>query len=167
MTPHARTRRRRVVWGLTALTALWCLATLVPAAHPLFAHVCHQIPDRSFHVGGVPLPVCARCTGIYFGFLLGCVPFAASRLLSTRWTTPPRRSTLLLAALPVLLEGGMEISGLWAGVPLARCVTGAIFGMVVPLFFIPAADEMLVEARTELSRLIIKWENAHASTRAR
>ena len=27
--------------------------------------VCHQDPDRSFHRGRMPLPVCARCTGLY------------------------------------------------------------------------------------------------------
>jgi uncharacterized membrane protein len=29
------------------------------------AVVCHQRPDRSFHLGAAALPVCARCTGIY------------------------------------------------------------------------------------------------------
>src|SRR5438552_2016659 len=29
--------------------------------------VCHQLPERSFHLESVPLPVCARCTGIYAG----------------------------------------------------------------------------------------------------
>ena len=27
--------------------------------------VCHQLPARSFHLWMTPLPVCARCTGIY------------------------------------------------------------------------------------------------------
>jgi hypothetical protein len=29
--------------------------------------VCHQRPERSFHLAGIPLPVCARCVGIYAG----------------------------------------------------------------------------------------------------
>lgn len=164
----AVTRRRRVAYVLTAGATLWCLATLVPAAHPLFGLVCHQIPDRSFAVHGVPLPVCARCTGLYFGFLLGSLALAASiGLAPQRCAVPPRRSVLLTAAIPALVEGGAEISGLWAGLPVARAMTGAVFGLAIPFFFIPAADEMLTEARAEISRLMIKWENLHAATRAR
>jgi uncharacterized membrane protein len=29
--------------------------------------LCHQLADRSFHLWGVQMPVCARCTGIYAG----------------------------------------------------------------------------------------------------
>ena len=29
--------------------------------------VCHQRPERSFHWGAAPWPVCARCTGVYAG----------------------------------------------------------------------------------------------------
>src|SRR5438128_2972039 len=32
--------------------------------------VCHQLPDRSFQLWAVPMPVCARCTGIYVGAAL-------------------------------------------------------------------------------------------------
>jgi uncharacterized membrane protein len=31
---------------------------------------CHQRPDRSFFIRGYQLPVCARCTGVIFGYLL-------------------------------------------------------------------------------------------------
>lgn len=31
---------------------------------------CHQLSDRSFHICGFQLPLCARCTGIFFGLIL-------------------------------------------------------------------------------------------------
>ena len=35
---------------------------------------CHQLSDRSFHICGVQLPLCARCTGMFLGlFLVGPV----------------------------------------------------------------------------------------------
>ena len=35
--------------------------------------VCHQRPERSFHVAGVQLPVCARCTGLYVSGAAGAL----------------------------------------------------------------------------------------------
>ena len=34
---------------------------------------CHQRPDRSFKYKGKPFPVCARCTGAFFGYVLGYI----------------------------------------------------------------------------------------------
>lgn len=45
--------------------------TLLDKTHAIGYAVCHQIPARSFHLAGQPLPLCARCTGIYLGALLG------------------------------------------------------------------------------------------------
>jgi uncharacterized membrane protein len=45
--------------------------------------VCHQRPERSFHLFGVQMPVCARCLGIYAGAA------AAAALL---WLFSDRRS---------------------------------------------------------------------------
>lgn len=30
---------------------------------------CHQKPERSFFIGSYQLPVCARCTGVFIGYL--------------------------------------------------------------------------------------------------
>ena len=36
---------------------------------------CHQRSDRSFFVRGKQFPVCARCTGVFFGYLVGGILF--------------------------------------------------------------------------------------------
>jgi uncharacterized membrane protein len=48
------------------------------------AAVCHQLPDRSFSIGGVHMPVCARCAGLYFGG--AAMAFAAACVLRLKRT---------------------------------------------------------------------------------
>lgn len=36
----------------------------------MFALTCHQIPSRCFWLGDTPLPICARCLGMWLGQLL-------------------------------------------------------------------------------------------------
>jgi uncharacterized membrane protein len=35
--------------------------------------ICHQRPERSFHLLGAQMPVCARCAGIYAGAALSAI----------------------------------------------------------------------------------------------
>ena len=35
--------------------------------------VCHRISERSFHIGQIQLPLCARCSGMYLGAMAGLV----------------------------------------------------------------------------------------------
>src|SRR5262245_39522704 len=44
-----------------------------------FRRVCHQIPERSFFIAGLPMAVCARCAGAYAGLLAGGIAAAVSR----------------------------------------------------------------------------------------
>lgn len=41
------------------------------ASMNIFAHSCHQRADRSFFLFGYQFPVCARCSGLYLGYLCG------------------------------------------------------------------------------------------------
>ena len=53
--PHTSSLESLMVLGVYAIGSL----------------VCHQLPERSYHLWTAQLPVCARCTGIYFGAVLG------------------------------------------------------------------------------------------------
>lgn len=45
---------------------------------------CHQMPSRSFHLGGHGFPLCARCTGMWLGITLG-IAFAMVFVPRHRW----------------------------------------------------------------------------------
>lgn len=91
--------------------------------------ICHQQARRSFHLGGVQLPVCARCTGIYLAAPLGaCVGwlFRRRRVEPARW-----RAALILAALPTVATVVMEwVSGTMIPGPI-RFAAGLPIGFVV------------------------------------
>lgn len=55
-------------------STLWCLGILAAPlfgltwVYEFFARICHQDPERSWHIFGHALPVCVRCASIYFSF---------------------------------------------------------------------------------------------------
>ncbi len=67
-----------VTWLLliTSAPILWVpLAGVVYLAGSL---ICHQLPERSFHLHGWQLPVCARCFGLYLGAAVGSMAGAVA-----------------------------------------------------------------------------------------
>jgi uncharacterized membrane protein len=103
----------------------------------LGSFICHQIPERSFHIGGIQMPVCARCLGLYAGAALGVVGhlrvWHAGRI--TRALTTPRtaRWLALVAAGPTVLTVVLEMAGLWQPANLTRALAGLPLGGVVAL----------------------------------
>ncbi len=68
--------------------------------------VCHQLDERSFHVDGQRFPLCARCSGMYLGAVLGVIYLALTQPRSAG--TPPRLVIALLAlfGLAFAVDGG-------------------------------------------------------------
>jgi uncharacterized membrane protein len=56
---------------IIAIFFLFPPVTVLNKTHLVGYAICHQIPARTFHIDGVALPLCARCTGIYLGALMG------------------------------------------------------------------------------------------------
>ena len=128
-----------VAWLSLILAApvLW-----IPIAGVVYlagALICHQLPDRSFHLHGAQLPVCARCFGLYFGAALGSVIAAttiAGGALATRKTAWIATAVAAVpTAVTFLLEWGIgwpvsNITRALAAVPLGCAVA---FGVVSAL----------------------------------
>ena len=54
----------------------WLLVVLGPRSlilGPAFHSFCHQLPERTLSLRGVPMLVCSRCAGIYAGIALGAL----------------------------------------------------------------------------------------------
>jgi uncharacterized membrane protein len=73
--------------------------------------ICHQRPERSFHLAGVQLPVCARCAGLYVSGAAAALAACSGR---RRLTLAPRatRAVFAVAAVPTALTLAIEFAGL-------------------------------------------------------
>lgn len=58
------------LYAATHLADRWAARAFALAVYAVGGLVCHQLPERSFHLWGAQLPVCARCTGLYLGAAL-------------------------------------------------------------------------------------------------
>jgi hypothetical protein len=108
-----RPPQRLLALFITVAAVLWMAAIfLAPAAarrdgqqlmaagvYATAAFICHQRPERSFHLDATKLPVCARCTALYVAGAIGAV------LAWLGLARVPRhiRGYLLVAALPTAL----------------------------------------------------------------
>ena len=100
-----------------------------------FSKICHQCPDRSLFIWGKQFAVCARCTGLYFGFLIGTLFFLLST--NSKRLFLPRRTLFFIALVPISIDVGLSIFQIWQNTHLSRLVTGLILGSVIALFVVP------------------------------
>lgn len=122
-----------------AISAVAFLAgALLPAIRVLYAPLCHQIEERSLHVAGTAMAVCARCSGAYAGG-------AAGLLIAALWGARLRRGKLFwlaLAALPSLLDVGAHLWG-YSGVgTVARALLALPAGYAAGLLLAEGIEDL-------------------------
>jgi uncharacterized membrane protein len=134
-TPSARATLVGVAFTTLALLPwITVLLRLHPLTQPaslllerLYGLQCHQRLDRTFAVLGEPLPVCARCSGVYLGLGLAV------------WVGRPRlrldalKAWMLAAGLVLVADVASEAVGLRPASALFRAFTGAAFAYGIGL----------------------------------
>jgi uncharacterized membrane protein len=93
--------------------------------------VCHRIGDRSFHIGGFQLPLCARCSGMYLGAVTGLV---FQSIIGWKRTKVPHWSII---AILVIFVAAFGIDGANSYLYLMREVSPGIFPKI-PQLYIPS-----------------------------
>ena len=153
-TQEIRRMPRRVAIGVVVaalvVLILWLIGTPSGVSGKLLAigyAICHQIVERSFLIDGSPMPLCARCTGIYLGVMTGyLLAHIAGR---GRAAQLPRRWVAFCFALSVVVMGIDGVNsyihlfpggaGVYPPHNILRVVTGifagfGVFNAVYPVF---------------------------------
>jgi len=143
-TVYAITLAGAFAWLGAVVLAPYLARGSSPAAgflYALFSPVCHQIPSRCFHLFGHPMAVCSRCFGIYSGFLGGLLAYP---LLRGFGPSPlPRSRTLFLLSTPIIVDAAANMAGLWSSSGGARFVTGFLWGILLPFYFLAGIIDYL------------------------
>jgi uncharacterized membrane protein len=105
-----------------------------------FSHLCHQIPERSFLIGGYQFAVCARCTGLYAGFSVATCGYPLLRSLR-RIDAPPRK-WLFIAAAPLAVDFALGYLGIWENTHLSRFLTGTLLGAAAVFYVMPGLIDL-------------------------
>ena len=134
--------------GLVALIALAPLMraggteAAAAAVYKGFGLVCHQLGERSFHLLGFKLAVCARCFGLYAGALAGVAAYPLVRPLLRR--DLPRRAWLLAAALPTSVDFALGFFGVWENTHASRFLTALPLGAALAFYVVPGLVDLSV-----------------------
>lgn len=82
---------------------------------------CHRMPERSFFYKGKQFPVCARCTGIYIGYIAIFIFAITLTYIPLLWS--------LVLLLPTLIDGFTQAYCHRESNNILRLLTGIMFGV--------------------------------------
>lgn len=100
----------------------------------LFRLTCHGIARRCIELWGVPMPICARCAGIYAGLLAGSLLAVALPAIRERLM----RRVLFAAAIPMAIDGLTQLTGLRESTNTLRIATGLLAGIAFGIWVLSA-----------------------------
>lgn len=150
---YFESQARKVWFGALAIAAAWVGLILLPpiagaaglevlsdSFYRAFSFICHQIPERSFHIYEHKFAVCSRCFGVYFGIFAGFAVYPIFRRVDD--IEPLPRFWLFAAMFPIGIDWTLGIFGIWDNNFLTRFATGLILGAACAFYMVPAVVEI-------------------------
>jgi uncharacterized membrane protein len=113
---------------------------LASPLYGFFSYLCHQMPDRSFHIVGEQFGVCSRCFGVYAGLVAGFVIYPLWRRADE--IEPLSKIWLFLSLVPITIDWSLTFFGIWENIDLSRFLTGLILGIACATYIVPAIVEI-------------------------
>ena len=161
------TRYHRLMVGLSliiiAVFFFFPPITVLDKTHAVGYAICHQLPARTFDIDGVPLPLCARCTGIYLGALLGLVGLTVSGRY--RYVALPSAPILifLVGFIAIMgIDGVNSYLSFFPGAPQLytpqnwlRLTTGTFHGLAMGVIVYPVINGSLWRANLTKNEPVI------------
>jgi uncharacterized membrane protein len=148
---------RRLPWKYLIVLAAglvligWLLNTpagILGKADAIGYAICHRIDVRSFHLGARQLPLCARCTGMYLGAMLG---FAYQSVIGKKRSGGPAWSVVACLAIFLMafgVDGLNSYLHFFQGTPSLyqpqnwlRLLTGTGMGLGIATVIYPAFNQ--------------------------
>ncbi|AIJ05196.1 hypothetical protein JH146_0346 [Methanocaldococcus bathoardescens] len=117
----------------------WKLISI--CVYSIYSPICHQMPQRSFFIFGHKMAVCARCFGIYTGFLIGMVIYLFLKKLDD--FKIPNKWYLIISSIPMVVDGTTQLIGLRESFNELRFITGFIAGFTITFYILPIFFEMI------------------------
>ena len=107
---------------------------------------CHQMPERSFFYKGYQFPVCARCTGLIIGYLLGVLIYFLKVL---NWKIE------IILCIQLVIDGGSQYLNWRISNQVLRLITGILCGIGIMFLEIWGMKLLIGGMINEVSKL---WE---------
>jgi uncharacterized membrane protein len=115
---------------------------------------CHQLQERSYLIGDLQMPLCARCIGIHVGFLLSSVIMWTG---ARRFASGMQNMKGIIALGAVILTGFalaiISYLGLGGNDNLSRTISGLLIGTPLPFLVVPVLNMVMFPGRNRRSFL--------------
>lgn len=127
--------------------------------HWLGYGLCHQLPERSFFGGGTQVPVCARDTGIYIGFVVSLVLISVLHRPNRPREFPgvAAMTAMILMITAMGIDGVSSYGGFRTTTNDLRLITGTLAGFAMAAIVVPMLNDVLWRRASQERVLSPTW----------